>query len=86
MALERLVKAIINDENAILTVSAYLEKGEYGQEDVSIGVPAVINKDGIRELLHLQMSKDCLLYTSTGEVIMVQAMMIIPIIIDQVQM
>ena len=58
MALERLVKAIINDENAILTVSAYLEKGEYGQEDVYIGVPAVINKDGIRELLHLQMSKE----------------------------
>ena len=58
MALNRLVRAILDDENAILTVSSYLENGEYGQDDVYIGVPAIINKDGIRELLHLEMNEE----------------------------
>lgn len=58
MALNRLVRAILDNENSILTVSTYLEKGEYGQEDVYIGVPAVINKDGVRELLYLELNKE----------------------------
>ena len=50
MALNRLVRAVINDENSILTVSAYLNN-QYGQDDIYIGVPAIINKNGVRELL-----------------------------------
>lgn len=56
MALNRLVKAIINNENAILTVSTYLEN-QYGQTDVYIGVPAVINKNGVRELIELNLNE-----------------------------
>ena len=56
MALNRLVKAIINNENAILTVSTYLNN-QYGQNDVYIGVPAIINKSGVRELIELNLNE-----------------------------
>ena len=55
MALNRLVKAIINDENAILTVSTY-QNNEYGQEGMYIGVPAILNKDGVKEILELKLN------------------------------
>ena len=58
MSLNRLVRAILDDENSILTVSTYLENGEYGQNDIYIGVPAIINKDGVRELLKLDLNKE----------------------------
>ena len=57
MSLNRLVRAILDDENAIITVSTYLENGEYGQNDVYIGVPAIVNKNGIRELLKLDLNE-----------------------------
>lgn len=56
MALTRLVGAVINDENSILTVSAYLNN-QYGQDDIYIGVPAIINKNGVRELLELELNE-----------------------------
>lgn len=56
MALNRLVKAVLNDENSILTVSTYLDH-KYGQDGVYIGVPAIINKNGVRELLELKLNK-----------------------------
>ena len=55
MALNRLVKSILNNENSILTVSTYLKDGQYGQDDIYIGVPAIINSDGVRELLELDL-------------------------------
>lgn len=58
LALNRIVKAILNDENAILTVSAYLDEGKYGQEDIYIGVPAIINRNGIKELLELKLNDE----------------------------
>lgn len=56
MALSRLVKAIVDDENSILTVSTYLDE-QYGQSDVYIGVPAIINKNGVREILELDLDE-----------------------------
>ena len=56
MALNRLVKAIIKDENSILTVSTYLEN-QYGQNDIYIGVPAIINRNGVRDLMELNLNK-----------------------------
>ncbi len=52
MALARLIKAIMNDENSIFTVSAPLS-GEYGADDVYIGVPAIIGRNGVREVLDI---------------------------------
>ncbi|PKG21557.1 L-lactate dehydrogenase, partial [Niallia nealsonii] len=57
MSLVRITKAILNNENSILPVSAYLD-GQYGQSDVYVGVPAVINRDGIREIVELDLNKE----------------------------
>jgi len=57
MALNRLIKAILNDENAILTVSAY-QNNEYGQEGIYIGVPAIINKNGVKDILKLNLNEE----------------------------
>ncbi|MEH7076552.1 L-lactate dehydrogenase [Neobacillus drentensis] len=56
MSLVRITKAILNNENCILTVSSYLD-GQYGQQDVFIGVPAVINRGGIREVLEINLNE-----------------------------
>ena len=56
MALNRLVRAILDDENSILTVSTYLDN-QYGQKDIYIGIPAIINKNGVRELVNLELNE-----------------------------
>ncbi len=52
MSTARIVKAILNNEQVILPVSAYL-RGEYGQEGVFTGVPSVVNQNGVREIIEL---------------------------------
>lgn len=56
MALTRITKAILGDENSVLTVSALL-KGEYGQNDVFAGVPCIINKSGVQRVLTLSLTE-----------------------------
>ncbi len=55
MALARVVHAILSDENSSLSVSCYLN-GEYGHRDIFIGVPAIVNRNGIREVLELNLT------------------------------
>lgn len=57
MGLVRLTKAILGNENSVLTVSAYLD-GEYGERDIYIGVPAVVNRSGVREIVELDLNKE----------------------------
>ncbi|MFA9457053.1 L-lactate dehydrogenase [Halalkalibacter sp. AB-rgal2] len=57
MALVRITKAILNNENAILTVSAHLD-GQYNEKDVYIGVPTIINREGIREIVELDLNEE----------------------------
>jgi len=52
MALARITRAILENENSVLTVSSFLN-GEYNQNDVYIAVPSIVNKDGVREVIHL---------------------------------
>ncbi|WP_318508412.1 L-lactate dehydrogenase [Bacillus sp. T3] len=56
MGLVRVTKAILQNENSVLTVSAYLNN-QYGQNDVFIGVPAVVNRNGIREVVEISLSQ-----------------------------
>ena len=56
LSLNRLVHAVLDDENAIPTVSAYQE-GEYQQKGLYIGVPAVVNREGIREVIRLKLNE-----------------------------
>lgn len=58
MALSRIVKAILENENSILTVSTYLKNGEYGQNDMYIGIPAIIGNNGVREIIKLELTED----------------------------
>lgn len=57
VALTKLVKAILNDEHEIFTVSTYLD-GEYGQKDIYIGVPAILTSSGVQETLNLKLSDE----------------------------
>ncbi|WP_066257622.1 L-lactate dehydrogenase [Neobacillus drentensis] len=57
MGLVRLTKAILENENSVLTVSAYLD-GEYGQNDIFIGVPAVVNREGVRQVVELKLDDE----------------------------
>ncbi len=57
MAMTRITRAVLGDENSVLTVSAML-KGEYGQRDVIAGVPCVINGNGIRRVLELSLTEE----------------------------
>lgn len=55
LALVRITQAIINDENAILPVSSLVE--DYlGINDVYLSLPAVINKEGVREVLKIELN------------------------------
>ncbi|MEQ6375904.1 L-lactate dehydrogenase [Bacillaceae bacterium S4-13-56] len=56
MGLVRLTKAILHNENSVLTVSCYCE-GQYGEDDVYIGVPAIVNREGIREIVELPLNE-----------------------------
>ncbi|ENH96914.1 L-lactate dehydrogenase [Gracilibacillus halophilus YIM-C55.5] len=55
LGLVRLTKAILNNENSIVTISAQLN-GEYNADNVYIGVPAVVNEHGIREVIELDLT------------------------------
>lgn len=57
MVLSRLTRAILNDENSVFTVSAYLN-GQYDEKNIYIGVPAVINRNGVREILELSLNSE----------------------------
>ncbi|WP_059104283.1 L-lactate dehydrogenase [Shouchella shacheensis] len=57
MSLVRITKAILKDEQSILTVSAPLA-GEYGISDVCIGVPAIITRNGIHEVVEMDLSEE----------------------------
>lgn len=54
IALTRLIKAILGDENAIMPISMY-QNGEYGHSGMFIGVPAIINRNGIKEMVKLNL-------------------------------
>lgn len=55
LALNRLITAILSNENAVLTVSAY-QQGEYRQEGLYIGVPAIINRQGISKIMTMHLN------------------------------
>ncbi|MHB8129080.1 MAG: L-lactate dehydrogenase [Mobilitalea sp.] len=55
--LSDMVKAIFHDEHRVMPVSVLLE-GEYGQKDLHVGVPAIIGKNGIEEIIELHLSSE----------------------------
>ncbi len=57
MAIARIVKAILGDENSVLTVSAKL-CGEYDSKNVFIGVPCIIGRNGVKEIVELSLTDE----------------------------
>ena len=49
-----LVDSIINDQKRMIPCSVFLE-GEYGESDICIGVPCIIGKDGVEQILDIQL-------------------------------
>ncbi|MCM8795103.1 MAG: malate dehydrogenase [Candidatus Omnitrophica bacterium] len=56
-AIVELIKAIAKDQKRILGVSAYL-KGEYGVNDVCIGVYCQLGREGIEKIIELNLNKE----------------------------
>ena len=53
MCLTRITNAILNDENSIITVSTYNK-----ENDVFVGMPAIINNGGIKDIAKLTLTTD----------------------------
>jgi malate dehydrogenase len=51
-----MVDAIVHNRNRILPTVCLLE-GEYGHEDIAIGVPAVLGKSGITDIIELDLNE-----------------------------
>lgn len=53
MCLVRITNAILGDENSIITVSSYDKTN-----DIFVGGPSIINKDGLRERIYLKLNDE----------------------------
>ena len=52
-----IIKSIFHDENKVIPVSTLLE-GEYGQNDIYMGVPAIIGKNGVESIIDLDLKDE----------------------------
>ena len=57
IAIAELVKAVAKDEKRILPVSVYVN-GEYGLKDLCIGLPSRIGRQGIEEIIELELNTE----------------------------
>ena len=57
LAIKRIVGAILKNEKSILTVSTYLD-GQYGVEDVYLGVPSIVGENGISKILEVPLNSE----------------------------
>jgi len=57
LALKRIVSCILNNERAILPVSAY-QNGEYGKEGYFIGTPSVVGSNGVEQVIRLHLNEN----------------------------
>jgi malate dehydrogenase len=55
-AISTIVEAILKDRKKVIPVATPLG-GEYGQSDVSIGVPAVIGRNGVEKIIELDLNQ-----------------------------
>ncbi|MFA9189085.1 malate dehydrogenase [Flavobacterium sp. FBOR7N2.3] len=66
-----IVDSILNDQKKMIACSVYLE-GEYGQNDICIGVPCIIGKDGVEEILEIELDdKEKALFAKSAEAVRV---------------
>ncbi len=51
-----LVDSILNDQRKMIACSVFVE-GEYGQNDICIGVPCIIGKNGVEEIVDVKLNE-----------------------------
>lgn len=51
------VESIVRDQKKLFTASVYLE-GEYGQQDINLGVPVILGKNGWQRILELPLDEE----------------------------
>ena len=56
-AASAVAESIIKNQGKMITCAAYLE-GEYGMNDITIGVPVIIGRNGIERIVELPISED----------------------------
>lgn len=56
-ALFQMSEAILKDKRRVLPAIAYLD-GEYGYNDIYLGVPVVLGRNGIEKIVELSLTKD----------------------------
>ncbi|NEU29876.1 malate dehydrogenase [bacterium LRH843] len=56
-SLAQMVESIIKDKKRILPTIAYLE-GEYGYEDLYVGVPTILGGNGIEKVIELELTEE----------------------------
>ncbi len=57
VVLATMVDAVLRGRNRVMGVSTYLN-GEYGQSDVSVGVPVVLGRNGVERILELKLTPE----------------------------
>ncbi len=57
MAVKRIAQAIIRDEYSILPVSHFLD-GEYGINDVCLGIPSLICRKGVKKIIPITLNEE----------------------------
>ncbi|WP_026713374.1 malate dehydrogenase [Flavobacterium daejeonense] len=64
-----LVDSILNDQKRMIACSVYVE-GEYGQNDICIGVPCIIGKNGVEEILDIKLDdKEKALFAKSADAV-----------------
>ncbi len=56
-AIAYMVEAILNDSKVVVACSALLE-GEYGYSDVAVGVPVVLGKNGMEQIIEIALDDE----------------------------
>lgn len=56
-ATAEMIDAIANDRKRIMPTVCILE-GQYGHDELAIGVPAVLGKDGVEEIISLELNEE----------------------------
>ena len=56
-AMVEMAEAILKDQKRVLPSIAYLE-GEYGYEDLYLGVPTLLGADGVERIFELELTED----------------------------
>ncbi len=56
-AISSIIESVVKDQKKIIPVATALD-GEYGYSDVTIGVPAVIGRNGVEKIIELELNDE----------------------------